>query len=327
LGTPEAHSAPSATPLEIQSTQSVSAAGSNLKAPATVRKDSPKGQLPYLRPKKKPKREAQDDKYLHFIELFAGEALLTSVMRKLGVSCEAPNDLETGGTDFGSRIQVETLKAYIQRLRAEGKQLIIHLAPPCSTFSKARDRSRATRLRSTAYPQGLPGLSRENQQIVDEGNAIARNAFAFAEWASKSMDAVVSFENPSGSYMWAYLAQCQGSSKVVYEDAVVSQCFYGAPYRKDTKIRLWHCCREVLQHQCTKTAGQNACGKERHDILEFQGLPTAPAAAYPQKLCDKLASVLVAAATVRPRASQVREQVVFVSEGKVNRHALRGVTL
>jgi hypothetical protein len=71
----------------------------------------------------------------------------------------------------------------------------------------------------------------------------------------------------------------------------------------------------------------NGCGKDRHAILEFQGLPTAPAAAYPLPLCEKLATFLVHAAGNRPSSEQVRQQVKFVSEGKVARHTLRGGTL
>jgi hypothetical protein len=166
---------------------------------------------------------------LHFAELFAGEALLTKVMRKKGIACEKPNDLEHGGTNFASRIQVERLKAIFQLLRTDGRRLILHLAPPCSTFSRARDRSRATKLRSSLHPAGIPNLNKEQQATVEEGNAVAKNAFEVAEWASKSLDAVVSLENPASSYMWLYFAQLLGARKALFEDAVVSQCFYGAP--------------------------------------------------------------------------------------------------
>jgi site-specific DNA-cytosine methylase len=211
---------------------------------------------------------------LHFIELFAGKGVLTQAVLKLGIACEPPNDAAEGGTDFTSKPQVERLKAHLRVLRMSGKRLVIHLAPPCSTFSRARDRSSATRLRSTWHPAGFPWLDPERADMADEANQIAWLAFDFAVWAAKALDAVVSLENPSGSYIWPWSTLHAEFSESAFEDAVVSQCLFGAPYRKDTKFRLWNAKASALEHRCTKSAEGHTCGTHRHCVLAFDGLPT-----------------------------------------------------
>ena len=217
---------------------------------------------------------------LHFIELFAGEGVLAKVMLYLGVSCEPPNDLANGGTDFGSRLQVEQLKSSLRLLCTEGKKLIVHLAPFCSTFSRARDRSSETKLRSSSHPAGLPTLSKEHRGIANEANAIAEHAVSIAVWAATSLDAVVCVENPAGSYLWPFVDGQSTMGRTSFEDAVVSQCLYGAPYRKDTRFRSWNASALGLQHRCAKSAKGHTCGAIRHTALEFSGLPTGPGPAH-----------------------------------------------
>jgi hypothetical protein len=58
---------------------------------------------------------------------------------------------------------------------ARMKQLLgAMLAPPCSSFSVARDCTSV--IRTATHPCGLPGISHEDQQKVDLGNACVRAA-------------------------------------------------------------------------------------------------------------------------------------------------------
>jgi hypothetical protein len=91
-----------------------------------------------------------------FAEFFSGDALLTQTMRDSGVRCLAPDDLATGGMDFASATQIRKLRDKLRNLRTEDTCLAIHLAPPCSTFSRARDRSALTKLGSSEFPAGVP---------------------------------------------------------------------------------------------------------------------------------------------------------------------------
>ena len=92
-----------------------------------------------------------------FMEFFAGEAGLSHAVRRTGVQVEEPQYLANDGVDFTKEIELEGVKNHLHELHASGYQLHLHFAPPCSTFSRARDRSWRTRLRSTERPQGLSG--------------------------------------------------------------------------------------------------------------------------------------------------------------------------
>jgi hypothetical protein len=173
---------------------------------------------------------------IRFAEFFAGDAQLTSTMRAAGVHCLPPNDIATGGADFEIASQVQAIKEYLRSLRTADSRLILHLAPPCSTFSRARDRSQATRLRSLDHPEGLPALTGERRREADSANTIARHTFELAKWAAKELRAVVCIENPLSSYMWSYIDSLRtpfASSSSPGTDLVVSQCLFGTPYRKD----------------------------------------------------------------------------------------------
>ena len=89
-----------------------------------------------------------------FCEFFAGRGVLTKRVQEAGVPVSRPEDLSLGGLDFTEEDTVDKVKKMLADQAASGAKLLVHFAPPCSTFSRARDRSWKTRLRSTARPQG-----------------------------------------------------------------------------------------------------------------------------------------------------------------------------
>jgi site-specific DNA-cytosine methylase len=170
---------------------------------------------------------------LYFAEFFAGEAGLTKTMRDRGVTCRGADELIDGGTDFHKADQVDQLKEELRERRMNGATLALHFAPPCATFSRARDRASATQLRSTAHPEGLPGLDADRRSLAEEANAVALQAFDLAAWAARDLSAIVTFENPAASYMWGLVAKLRPAVKATWEDLTLSQCFFGTKYRKD----------------------------------------------------------------------------------------------
>ena len=96
-------------------------------------------------------------KEIIFLEFFAGRGLLTSAAAAHNVLTCEPDEVTSGGTDFRSEMDIEKVKAKITSYIAQDFQVVLHMAPPCSTFSRARDRSEATRLRSTECPAGDEG--------------------------------------------------------------------------------------------------------------------------------------------------------------------------
>jgi site-specific DNA-cytosine methylase len=158
-------------------------------------------------------REASAHSRLVFAEFFAGSGELTRTMQDRGVACRRADDAASGGTDFEVAAEIAILKEDLRDLRTEGAVLALHLAPPCSSFSRARDRAQSTKLRSTSHPEGQPGLDADQRSLVTTANKIALQAFDFAVWAARDLSAVVSMENPSVLLHVARAGACQAESK------------------------------------------------------------------------------------------------------------------
>ena len=133
--------------------------------------------------------------------------------------------IENGGDWDEANFTMET-QAEAFRQSAHWVLIFVHLAPPCSTFSKARDRSGRTRVRSYDHPEGF----NQTPKVV-EGNIIARAAIDFARWAHRVLEATVTFENPDRSYMWLFGRFLFGSPSE-YRDFRMSYCRYGTSYQK-----------------------------------------------------------------------------------------------
>ena len=181
-----------------------------------------------------PSFDAAPGENLYFAEFFAGEGGLTKAMQGKGVRCREADELANGGTDFTDLGQIELVKAELRDERTEGASLALHLAPACNTFSHARDRSAATQLRSSAYPEGLPDLDADQRRLVEEASEMALNAFDLAIWAAHDLSASATFESPATSYVWAFLAKLRPLAKVLWKDLTLSQCFFGTKYRKES---------------------------------------------------------------------------------------------
>jgi hypothetical protein len=78
--------------------------------------------------------------------------------------------------------------------------------------------------------------------------------------------------------------------------------------------------------RCRRHDGRNSCGSRKHEVLEFGGAPTGPAAAYPPKLCSFLRDKFLAAVALQHTSVTAREQVRLATSGRVHRHVFRGST-
>jgi hypothetical protein len=138
----------------------------------------------------------------YFAEFFAGQGGLTKAMLRKGIRCREADEVETkGGIDFRQCKEVAKLKVELRDRRTEGATFLRHFAPPCSTFSRARDRAAVTRLRSTESPEGSTDLDAYQRSQVTEANEVALQTLDLAIWAAKELSAVITLENPAGSYM------------------------------------------------------------------------------------------------------------------------------
>ena len=135
---------------------------------------------------------------------------------------------------------VETLEK-IRRHRP----MWIHMAPPCRTFTRARDGRRdggPGRLRSDAKPEGWG-------PEAEEGNLLALRAEAFAEEQEKG-GRLFTVEHPLRSYMWDLKPfkkrRKEGRGTLVALD----QCAFGASHQKPTGLLTNGECFHALAKRC-----------------------------------------------------------------------------
>ena len=166
-----------------------------------------------------------------FVELFAGAGPLTAAVRATGVPCLAPQDIEHGGADLADDDQFEQLLDLWRHSCAQGLLPIFHMGTPCSSFSRARDRSARTRIRSPQHPWGLfphPASQLGNQLAIRSACCVR----LFLELGGTG-----SIENPASSYIWPVLDELLGDLESV--DIFYHQCRFGSPFKKPTRLRVW----------------------------------------------------------------------------------------
>ena len=115
---------------------------------------------------------------LLFWEIFAGCAVLTECMQERGWQCATL-------LDTLYHLDFDLLNPFffsiVMGLIHEGRFALIHVGPPCSSFSMAVNRFSRYRMRSRAFPRGLPNLPKHRQEKVDLGNALCDVALQIAQ--------------------------------------------------------------------------------------------------------------------------------------------------
>ena len=114
--------------------------------------------------------------------------------------------------------------AIVIAILREGRIDLLHLAPPCSTFSIILNTDPRTMVRSTAHPEGLPGLQGHKLEKVILGNALADSAATMLTVQDEALN-LTQLEQPDRSLMRKY--------KPV-EDALIKTGSY--PYRRDSCV-------------------------------------------------------------------------------------------
>ena len=113
----------------------------------------------------------------------------------------------------------------------------VHLVPPCSTFSNARDRRATTRVISMDHPGSFHHIGKRNTMVMN-ANLMARISIQLARWLHDDLGAHVSLENPDMSYLWLCGVPLFGTTKK-YRDVRTSYCMSGNTYQKNTHFRVW----------------------------------------------------------------------------------------
>ena len=146
--------------------------------------------------------------------------------------------------------------------KARKWRLVVHLVPPCSTFSKARDRSVKTRVRSMDHPAGFHRFGKRNKKAMD-ANIMARISIHLARCIHDDIGAHLSLENLDKSYIWLYGAPWFGSTKQ-FRDVRMNYCRCGKKYQKNMRFRVWGKSLGYIRKSCILNHGIFTCGAVKH---------------------------------------------------------------
>lgn len=227
------------------------------------------------------------------LELCAGCAKLSSVCSRDGLTAVA---IDHGSNKHTPRHHILNLDLSLEHSWATLREICtlhhviwVHIAPPCGTASRARDRPLTVDewgprpLRSAEFPWGLPDLDGAALDRVTTANAIYWRTVQFCSWLS-SMDIHWTVENPARSYMWelpCFIELCHVATFYDFDS-----CMHGGERLKHTSF-LWS--SVAVQSLCLQCDGL-------HEHLEWGGssngvFNTAHEAEYPLLLCQRLSEL------------------------------------
>lgn len=233
-------------------------------------------------------------------DFFSGSGRVARAVRQLGFSTREWELLHGDQFDLTHPCVLRKVKQDIN------KQLVIAamLAPPCSSFSPARDRTSV--IRSKTYPWGLPNLPEKEREVVRLGNQCMRAALRIIRWLDAAKIPWV-FEQPHCSKAW-FTPELVALQEADHTHTLVTDfCQFHTVWRKRTRLLAgnmdWNdfqrCGRLCVGNKgiCSRT------GKPHFQLTGSspQGVPwTRVAQPYPHKLCRQIAHALTAHRTFIP---------------------------
>ena len=182
----------------------------------------------------------------------------------------------------------------------------MHLAPPCGTCSRAREKPVETLgdqapvpLRDANEPLGFSTLTGRDKARVQSSNLLYAFCIVLLRFASER-DIIISLENPQNSWIWAvFKLLVMQVDDIAFrkwfnnlESVIFSNCAWGGQRPKDTR---WLSTPGVFSKLAKPCPGNHAhkpygvSGQGR--TLRFA---TAEEAEYPQQLCSKVVELLSA---------------------------------
>jgi hypothetical protein len=238
------------------------------------------------------------------LELCAGSAGLSAALRRcgldaLGVDC-ARNPQKPLAPIIKADLAVPEGQDLIWEMLQSVDVVYVHIAVPCGTASKARERPIPLKLRkvgvpspkplrSPEHPWGLPSLSGLDKLRVTQANDIYRFSLQVVYWCQQR-NILWSVENPTSSYVFE-LPEFRALQTLpgVYAYSF-QQCCHGG---ERPAWRTW--LSNILGLQdlvatCDGTHQHKEFGV-RHDGTKWV-FDTASEATYPRTLCNKVAAIV-----------------------------------
>ena len=229
---------------------------------------------------------------LTFVEVFAGTARLCTAVRRHGLPMSFAIDKFVPKHATCTVLCLDLLSkngvSLLWQVLRDPSVIALHLAPPCNTATRARERpipGGPRPLRSTLQPDGLDSLSSREQQQVDEANhlyQIASQIFTYCHAAG----ILVSCENPGRSHFWATSAWRPTASLEGIASVFFHHCMFGS--ERDKYTRFDHLLPRLnsLHKLCDKQHEHAPWG------LHNGVFATALECPYPTGLCKQYAALL-----------------------------------
>ena len=161
-----------------------------------------------------------------FWELFAGCGILTAMMAERGWTCAVPIDI-LYNQEFN--LLNPQFVSVVIGLILEGRFALVHVGPPCSSFSMAVNRFMSYAMRSDWYPEGFPWLPPHRREKVDLGNALAQVALLICT-AQEKAKGLWQWEQPLRSFMYKLKEVEPFLARPTVYRAVAHICYWSAPW-------------------------------------------------------------------------------------------------
>jgi hypothetical protein len=243
---------------------------------------------------------------LYTLELCAGSAGLTAQLRRYGFESTAVDHKHNRHKSLAPVVQLDlsldSSQVIIREVIRSGRLVYIHVAPPCGTATKARERPVPQKLRhmgapnpqplrSGSHPEGLPGLCGLDRSKVEQANKLYKFV---AELRRECLLRHIGFsvENPASSYLWELpefraLLACKEVRAVEFH-----QCMHGG---SRNALRRWMTNMPLLwplEVFCDKSHVRKPWGARcRYGEWDFA---TSDEAQYPEVLCQRVAAAVAA---------------------------------
>ena len=252
-------------------------------------------------PRTYPSFKAKGLKGQYVADFFAGVGGVAKACRQLGYRTKEWEITRGKSFDLTKNSVLRQIRQDIQNLLLLGAML----APPCSSFSVARDRTAV--IRSRMYPWGLPAcqLSEKDQERVALGNQCFKAALKIISWLDAFRIPWI-LENPATSKCW-FLPPLQKLASCPHVCTVITDfCQYGCPWRKRTKLLCGNLDTQDVARLSRLCTGRGICSKslKQHFHLtgsNHQGVPwTRIAQPYPTGLCKDIAFALTSPTHYNP---------------------------
>ena len=232
----------------------------------------------------------------YVLDLFAGKAGVSQACTALGFRAKFW-DLRYGPDhDLTKRSTQHRIRREIKK----GRILACMMAPVCTSFSVARDRTKVIRNRSSPWGIQKSLLTQKEQQSIHTGNQVFLACLRIIRWLDEYNIPYI-LENPATSKAW-YLPPVARHLQLPHVHFVTCHfCQYGTIWKKPTSFLTGNVDSLDL-HRITKVCRgpKGICSRTSRPHFQLtgsrnDGTPwTKVAEPYPANLCKALAHVLTA---------------------------------